>query len=82
MPPLLALVLAMAMGLVLGSINGLIVAYGGVPAIITTLGTLALYRVVLVEFSGAKTVTTADLPDWLNDVRARPCCRRVVTTCG
>jgi rhamnose transport system permease protein len=68
MPPLLALVLAMAMGLVLGSINGLIVAYGGVPAIITTLGTLALYRVVLVEFSGAKTVTTADLPDWLNDV--------------
>ena len=58
----------MVMGLVLGSINGLIVAYGGVPAIITTLGTLALYRVVLVEFSGAKTVTTADLPNWLNDV--------------
>ena len=52
----------------LGAINGLIVAYGGVPAIITTLGTLALYRVVLVEFSGAKTVTTADLPDWLNDI--------------
>ncbi|MCD6059294.1 MAG: putative transporter permease protein [Thermomicrobiales bacterium] len=68
MPPLVALVLAMAMGLVLGSINGLIVAYGGVPAIIATLGTLALYRVVLVEFSGARTVTTADLPDWLNDV--------------
>ena len=66
--PLAALLLAMAMGLVLGMINGLIVAYGGVPAIITTLGTLALYRVVLVEFSGAKTVTTADLPDWLNDV--------------
>jgi rhamnose transport system permease protein len=68
MPPLVALALAMAMGLVLGSINGLIVAYGGVPAIIATLGTLALYRVVLVEFSGARTVTTADLPDWLNDV--------------
>jgi rhamnose transport system permease protein len=55
-------------GLTLGVINGLIVAYGGVPAIIATLGTLALYRVVLVEFSGAKTVTTADLPNWLNDV--------------
>ena len=66
--PVAALLLAMAMGLVLGCINGLIVAYGGVPAIITTLGTLALYRVVLVEFSGAKTVTTADLPDWMNDV--------------
>lgn len=68
MAPLVALLLAMVIGLVLGSINGLIVAYGGVPSIIATLGTLALYRVVLVEFSGARTVTTADLPDWLNDV--------------
>ncbi len=68
MPPLVAVLLAMLIGLGLGMINGLIVAYGGVPAIITTLGTLALYRVVLVEISGAKTVTTADLPDWLNDI--------------
>ncbi len=66
--PLAAMALAMLIGLVLGAINGGIVAYGGVPAVIATLGTLALYRVVLVEFSGAKTVTTADLPDWLNDV--------------
>lgn len=68
MPPFVAILLAMLIGLALGTINGLIVAYGGVPAIITTLGTLALYRVVLVEFSGARTVTTADLPDWLNDI--------------
>jgi rhamnose transport system permease protein len=66
--PFAAVAIAMLIGLVLGIINGLIVAYGGVPAIIATLGTLALYRVVLVEFSGAKTVTTADLPNWLNDV--------------
>jgi rhamnose transport system permease protein len=70
MPPLVAVALAMLIGLALGAINGLIVAYGGVPAVITTLGTLALYRVVLVEFSGAKTVTTADLPNWLNDIPA------------
>jgi rhamnose transport system permease protein len=68
LPPIVAVIVAMLIGLVLGSINGLIVAYGGVPAVIATLGTLALYRVVLVEFSGARTVTTADLPDWLNDV--------------
>ncbi|MCC7022429.1 MAG: ABC transporter permease [Thermomicrobiales bacterium] len=67
-PPIVAALAAMAIGLVLGVINGLIVAYGGVPAIIATLGTLALYRVALVEFSGARTVTTADLPAWLNDV--------------
>jgi rhamnose transport system permease protein len=66
--PLVAVIVAMLIGMVLGAVNGLIVAYGGVPAIIATLGTLALYRVVLVEFSGARTVTTADLPDWLNDV--------------
>jgi rhamnose transport system permease protein len=67
-PPLVAVVLAMLLGLGLGAVNGLIVAYGGVPAVIATLGTLALYRVVLVEAAGAKTVTTADLPDWLNYV--------------
>jgi rhamnose transport system permease protein len=39
-----------------------------VPAIVTTLGTLALYRVALVELSGAKTVTTDALPAWLLDL--------------
>lgn len=68
MPPLVAVLIAMAIGFALGAVNGAIVAYGGVPAVITTLGTLALYRVALVEYSNAETVTTADLPDWLNDV--------------
>ncbi|MEZ4500853.1 MAG: ABC transporter permease [Thermomicrobiales bacterium] len=67
-PPWFAVVLAIALGVLLGAINGLIVAYGGVPAIITTLGTLAIYRVFWSSFPGAKTVTTAELPDWLNDV--------------
>lgn len=68
LPPLVAALLAVLLGIGLGLINGLIVAYGGVPAIITTLGTLAIYRVVLVEFSGARTVTTAELPDWMNPI--------------
>jgi rhamnose transport system permease protein len=68
LPPALAVILAVVLGLGLGIINGLLVAYGGVPAIITTLGTLALYRVVLVVISDAKTVTTADTPDWLTDI--------------
>lgn len=71
MPVPLAVALAVLLGLGLGAINGLIVAYGGVPAVITTLGTLSLYRVVLVEYSGAKTVTTANLPDWLNGVPSK-----------
>lgn len=63
--PLVAVMMAMGLGAGLGVINGLLVAYGRVPAIITTLGTLAIYRTFLVEYSGAKTVTTASLPEWL-----------------
>lgn len=71
MPPLVAVFLATLIGFGLGMINGLIVAYGGVPAVITTLGTLALFRVALVEISNAKTVTTSNLPDWLNGLPSR-----------
>jgi rhamnose transport system permease protein len=63
--PLVVVALAMGMGAIMGVINGVIVAYGRVPAIITTLGTLAIYRVILVEMSGARTVTTQGFPDWL-----------------
>jgi rhamnose transport system permease protein len=71
MPVAVAVALSVLLGLALGAINGLIVAYGGVPAVIATLGTLSLYRVGLVRFSGAKTVTTANLPDWLNGVPSK-----------
>ena len=66
--PLFAIGIAIAIGASLGAVNGLLVAYGRVPAIVTTLGTLALYRVALVELSGAKTVTTDALPAWLLDL--------------
>ncbi len=57
--------ISIGMGLAMGLINGLLVAYGGIPSIIVTLGTLAIYRSALVQFSGAQTVLTADLPQWL-----------------
>ena len=63
--PLLAVAIAIAMGAALGVVNGVIVAWGRVPAVVVTLGTLAIYRGVLVDLSGAKTVTTDSLPDWL-----------------
>ena len=47
---------------------GVIVAWGRVPAVVVTLGTLAIYRGVLVDLSGAKTVTTDSLPQWLIDL--------------
>lgn len=63
--PVAVVLMAIAMGAVMGSINGLLVAYGRVPAIIVTLGTLAVYRTVLVEISGANSVLTNELPRWL-----------------
>ncbi len=66
--PLLAVLLAIGVGTLMGAINGLIVAYGRVPAIITTLGTLAIYRTLLVQYADSKTVTANALPLWLQDL--------------
>ena len=66
--PILAVAIAIALGAALGVVNGVIVAWGKVPAVVVTLGTLAIYRGVLVDLSGAKTVTTDSLPQWLIDL--------------
>src|SRR5579863_4741514 len=66
--PFLAVAIAIALGAALGVVNGVIVAWGRVPAVVVTLGTLAIYRGVLVDLSGAKTVTTDSLPQWLIDL--------------
>lgn len=65
---MVAVLLAIGVGGLLGLINGAIVAYANVPAIITTLGTLAIYRTFLVEYSDAQTVITSSLPTWLIDL--------------
>ena len=63
-----AVLMAIGMGALAGVINGLLIAYGKVPAIIVTLGTLAIYRTVLVGIANAKTVTIDELPQWMKDV--------------
>lgn len=63
--PILAALAAVAMGGTMGAINGVLVAWARVPAIIVTIGTLAIFRGVLVDLSGARTVTTDSLPGWL-----------------
>lgn len=65
MAPITVALVAVGLGAVLGAVNGLLVAYGRVPAIITTLGTLALYRTFLVEYSDSQSVITSTLPQWL-----------------
>ena len=67
--PIVALLFAIGLGAILGSVNGLLVSYGRVPSLIVTLGTMAIYRSILVAFpAGTKNVVTHELPEWLLDL--------------
>jgi rhamnose transport system permease protein len=63
--PVAAILLSLALGGAFGAINGALVAWGRVPSIIVTLGTMALFRSFLVQFSDARTITTDSLPAWI-----------------
>jgi rhamnose transport system permease protein len=66
--PALILLMAISLGAAMGLVNGLLVAYGRVPAIVVTLGTMAIYRGIFVEYSNSESVVTARLPDWVKDL--------------
>jgi AI-2 transport system permease protein len=62
-PSLLIFVLiTLGTGVVGGFFNGIGVAYGGVPSIIMTLGTLALFRGLLALYTGGSWIDT--VPEW------------------
>ncbi len=69
--PLVAVGLAVAIGCGLGLVNGLLVAYGNVPAIVVTLGTLAIYRSWLIDHADSKSITADSLPDWVVELPRR-----------
>jgi rhamnose transport system permease protein len=58
---------AILVGAGAGLLNGLLVAYAGIPSIIATLATMAILRSTLVEASGGQSITTESLPPWLVD---------------
>jgi rhamnose transport system permease protein len=57
--------IAMAIGLCLGAVNGLIVAYGRVSPLIATLGTMSLYRGATYLYAGGQEITSNRLPRWM-----------------
>ena len=61
MPPLLAVFIAFAAGLLLGMVNGILIYDGQVPPFIATLGMMTAARGVVMLISGARMVT--GLPD-------------------
>ena len=62
-----AMTVGVGLGLVLGMINGFLVAGLRVPAIVATLGTLSLYRGFAFLLAGGKQVTLTDLPPGYTD---------------
>jgi rhamnose transport system permease protein len=54
-------VLALVIGLCLGLINGILVAFAEIPPIVVTLGTLAIYRGLIFVLAGGAWLTTKDM---------------------
>jgi len=62
--PIIAVVaIGMLAGAGLGLINGLLVALGRVPALVITLGTLYIYRGVVLSWAGSDRINASDMPD-------------------
>jgi rhamnose transport system permease protein len=62
LPTPAAMVFGIGLGLVLGMINGIVVAVFRVPSIVATLGTLSVYRGIDFLLAGGKQVTLTELP--------------------
>jgi ribose transport system ATP-binding protein/rhamnose transport system ATP-binding protein len=66
-PVLLGIAVAMGISLACGLLNGAVVALGGVPAIVVTLGTLSVYRGINSLWAGGKQISADQVPQaWLD----------------
>jgi rhamnose transport system permease protein len=61
-----AMLFGMAVGVLAGLVNGLIVVYGGLPSLVVTIGTLALYRGVAQIILNERGVS--GFPDWYQNI--------------
>lgn len=60
--PVLAVLLAVALGAAFGALNGMLVSIGQVPALVVTLGTLYIIRGAASIWVGSRQITASDLP--------------------
>ncbi|GAA3635267.1 ABC transporter permease [Kineosporia mesophila] len=63
LPPVLAFVIGSAAGAGLGLINGVVVAYGKVPALVITLGTQYIFRGIVLTWAGSSLISASQMPD-------------------
>ncbi|WP_250028919.1 ABC transporter permease [Paractinoplanes maris] len=62
LPMIVALLAGLAVGAVAGLVNGVLVRYGKVPALVVTLGTLYIYRGITYSWAGGSQVNADELP--------------------
>ena len=61
LPIALVMALSVAIGLMLGLVNGVLIAGLGIPPIVVTLGTLAIYRGLIFVLAGGAWLTSKDM---------------------
>lgn len=61
-PAILVFAAGLLLGGVLGLLNGLLVAWAKVPALVITLGTMYVYRGINVAWTGSDRINASDLP--------------------
>ena len=66
--PIVVLVIAMAIGAVLGLLNGVVIARFRLPTLIVTLGTQSIFKGVLIAYVGSVYISAADLPASVDDL--------------
>jgi rhamnose transport system ATP-binding protein len=66
-PPLAGVGVAIAIGLACGALNGAVVTFGRIPAIVVTLGTLSVFRGLNSLWAGGKQISADQVPQsWLD----------------
>jgi rhamnose transport system permease protein len=68
LPIVVVLAACLVLGGLLGLLNGALVAYGGVPALVITLGTLYIYRGIMLTWAGSDRINAGDLPSGFLDL--------------
>ena len=66
------LVAGLAIGAVCGLVNGVLVRFGQVPALVVTLGTLYVFRGIAYFWAGGQQINAAELPRHFLRLRATP----------
>jgi rhamnose transport system permease protein len=62
LPIIAVMVAGILVGVLLGLVNGVLVAFGKVPALVITLGTLYIYRGIVLTWAGSNRINADDMP--------------------